>query len=287
MRNKIYPFLCLALAVLFLWGCSNAAIAPAPTVETTLATQAPTTMATQPPTTAPTEPVPPLNPYGPEDFQLDEGGYMTCTVAPCRLGIDVSYVQGHIDWQQVKSAGIEFAMIRIAGRGWGDAGSLYYDDYWQQNYDGAKAAGLDVGCYFFSQAITEEEAVEEAAYLLAQLEERPMDMPVVYDWEYIDPLQIHDIPRTFMLSKRTLTECTKAFCETIADAGYEPMIYFNEKQSHRQMYLKELTDYKFWLAKYDTTLDYPYRVHMWQYTCEGTVPGISGHVDLNLYFPEA
>lgn len=285
MRNKLCSLLCLLLAAALLWGCGNTSLAPAPTVETTLATEA-LTIATQPPTTAPTEPTPPQNPYGPEDFQLEDG-YMTCTAASCRLGIDVSYIQQDIDWQQVKDAGIEFAMIRIAGRGWGEAGSLYYDDYWRQNYDGAKAAGLDVGCYFFSQAITEEEAVEEAEYLLAQLEGRPMDLPVVYDWEYIDPLQIRDIPRTFMLGKRALTECTKAFCDTIRDAGYAPMIYFNEKQSHKQMYLEELTDYQFWLAKYDTTLDYPYRVHMWQYTCEGTVPGISGHVDLNLYFPEA
>ena len=76
-------------------------------------------------------------------------------------------------------------------------------------------------------------------------------------------------------------------CDTIEAAGYESMVYFNPRQSEKQMYLEELTDYKFWLAKYDTTLEYPYAIHMWQYTCEGTVPGISGHVDLNLYFPEA
>jgi len=237
--------------------------------------------------TVPTLPPPEENPYGAMDFGPDENGYLTCLTGESRLGIDVSYAQylhqDHIDWQQVKDAGIEFVIIKVAGRGYGEAGKLYFDDYWRRSYEGAKAAGLDVGAYFFSQAITEEEAIEEANYILAQLDGLPLDMPIVYDWEYIDPTTSDGIPRTHAMSKRLLTECTKAFCETIKAAGYEPMIYFNADQSRKKMYLEELTDYPFWLASYTTELNYPYKVDMWQYTATGSVPGIEGDVDLNLY----
>ena len=274
-KNKVFSGL-LAL-VMLLSACGQ-------TAETQPATTAPvpteTTATTEPPTTAETLPPPPANPYEPEDFVLVDG-YLTCTATPTMLGIDVSYWQQDVNWQQVKAAGIEFAMIRIGWRG-SEQGILAEDDFVHQNFRGATDAGLQVGGYFFSQAITVEEAIEEAEYALSIIAGYDVQMPIVYDWEYISWDS-----RTGNLSPRMLTECTKAFCDTIRAAGYEPMIYFNEDQSHKQMYLEELTDYKFWLAKYDTTLEYPYAIHMWQYTCEGTVPGISGHVDLNLYFPEA
>ena len=273
-KKRTYQAFCLLLAVL-LAGCSQMPV-PAETTVPTI----PTTIATEAPTTAPTLPPPPPNPYDPEDFVL-ENGYLTCTAAPCRLGIDVSFWQQNVDWQQVKEAGIEFAMIRIGWRG-SEQGVLAEDDYVHRNFREAAAAGIDVGGYFFSQAISVEEAIEEAEYALSIIEEYDLQMPIVYDWEYIS----WDSRTGFML-KRTLTDCTKAFCDTIRAAGYEPMIYFNENQSHKQMYLDELTDYKFWLAKYDTVLEYPYKIHMWQYTNEGSVPGIDGNVDLNLYFPEA
>ena len=232
--------------------------------------------------TAVTEPQPEENPYTAMDFGYDDNGYLTCLSGESRLGIDVSYVQQDIDWQQVKDAGVEFVIIRVAGRGWGEKGALYTDDYWRQNYEGARAAGLDVGVYFFSQAISPEEAVEEAEFLLEQLDGIPLDMPIVYDWEWMDPAVIEDIPRTIGVTRRILTDCTKAFCDTIKAAGYKPMIYFNADQSHDQMYLEELTDYPFWLASYTTALNYPYKIDMWQYTAHGTVPGISGDVDINL-----
>ncbi len=240
-----------------------------PTVETTQATDAETQ--------APTLPPPPPNPYGMFDFAM-EGDYLTCTAGESMLGIDVSFWQGDIDWQQVKEAGVEYAMLRIGWRG-SEQGVLAEDEYAQANYAGASAAGIRIGGYFFSQSVTPEEAVEEAKYALSIIEDWNVDMPIVYDWEYIDAES-----RTGNVDARTLTDCTKAFCQTIAEAGYTPMIYFNENQSHKQMYLEELTDYPFWLAQYSTTLDYPYRISMWQYSDTGSVPGISGNVDLNLYF---
>lgn len=235
-----------------------------------------TRIATPTEPTQQTLPPPEENPYDSMDFALDENGYLTCISGESMLGVDVSAWQQTVDWQQVKQAGMEFAIIRIGGRGTTEGG-LYPDSFLQANYDGARNAGLQVGGYFFSQAITPEEAKEEAEYALSLIQGMEMDMPIVYDWEYVD-----DQSRTANLDARTLTDCTKAFCETIRAAGYDTMIYFNENQSHKKMFLEELTAYPFWLASYTTSLDYPYKIDMWQYTCSGSVPGISGNADINL-----
>lgn len=232
-------------------------------------------------TTAATEetlPPPEANPIGLGDFAM-MGGYLTCLTTPSVLGIDVSVWQQEIDWEQVKSAGVEFAMIRAGWRG-SEQGVLAEDEYAQRNYAGATAAGIKVGAYFFSQAISVEEAVEEADYLLGLIQDWNVEMPVVFDWEYID-----ETSRTAKVDARTLTDCTKAFCDRIAAAGYQPMVYFGVNHSYYNVYLRELTQYPFWLARYDTVLDYPYKVDMWQYSETGSVPGISGNVDINLYFP--
>ncbi len=235
-----------------------------------------------PPPVQETEPLvqapPEENPYDSLDFAIGDNGYLTCITGESLLGVDVSAWQETVDWQQVKDAGMDFAIIRIGGRGTTEGG-LYSDSYLQANYEGARAAGLKVGGYFFSQAITAEEAVEEANYALELIRGLELDMPVVYDWEYVD-----ETCRTANLDARTLTDCTKAFCRTIEDAGYEAMIYFNKDQSHKQMFLDELTAYPFWLASYTTQLDYPYKIDMWQYTDTGSVPGIEGNVDMNLLF---
>lgn len=225
----------------------------------------------------PTTQIPTENPLKPEDFTY-AGGYLTCLNMPARLGVDVSFWQGDIDWEQVSRAGMEFAMIRLGYRGT-TQGGLGEDSYAKSNYEKATAAGLQVGGYFFSQAVTPEEAVEEAEFVLEMVKDWDIRMPIVYDWEYGGPDS-----RTANLDARTLTDCTLAFCRTIEQAGYEAMIYFNEDQSHKDMYLGELTGYRFWLAQYGEMLNYPYRVDMWQYTCEGSVPGIEGNVDINLLF---
>ena len=187
--------------------------------------------------------------------------------------------QENVNWPQVKAAGVEFVMLRAGWRG-SEQGLLFEDTLVQSHYAGAKAAGLQVGAYFFSQAVSVEEAVEEANFLLDIIKDWELDMPVVYDWEHIK-----DSYRTGTVDARLLTDCTKAFCDTVAKAGYTTMLYFNETQSFDLLYLNELTDYKFWLARYDDQLDYPDRVDMWQYTETGSVPGIQGNVDINLYFP--
>ncbi len=229
-------------------------------------------------TTESTLPPPEANPIGLGDFALMDG-YLTCITNPSVLGIDVSEWQEAIDWPQVKAAGVEFAMIRAGYRG-SEQGVLIEDTYAQANYAGAHAAGVKVGAYFFSQAISVNEAVEEANYLLEIIRDWEVDMPIVYDWEFISAES-----RTGKVDARTLTDCAKAFCDTVAAAGYQPMLYFNKDISFERLYLRELTEYPFWLAHYDTVLNYPYKIDMWQYTETGSVPGIEGNVDINLYFP--
>ncbi|MBQ8960461.1 MAG: glycoside hydrolase family 25 protein [Ruminococcus sp.] len=196
-------------------------------------------------------------------------------------GVDISEHQGQIDWQQVKNAGISFAMIRAGYRTYG-GGIITMDESFTENLEGAIAAGLDVGVYFFSQAINTDEAIEEADAVLDAIEGYDITYPVVYDWELI----YDDSARTDEVSVETLADCCISFCERVKSAGYEPMIYQNKLTSMYKLDLPRLKDYGFWLAEYGTEPTYYYDFKMWQYSSTGTVPGISGQVDLNLYFPE-
>ncbi len=243
--------------------------------DTTSSSQTETTETT---TTENTLPAPDSNPIGAEDI-VQDGDYLTCLTAPSVVGIDVSEWQGNIDWTQVKAAGIDFVMIRTGWRGT-ETGKVAADELAQKNYEGASAAGLKVGAYFFSQAMNVQEAEDEAAFVLDMVKDWTLDMPVVFDWEYAG-----EDSRAGATDARTLTDCAKAFCDKVAASNREPMIYFNSNQSHSHLFLRELTDYGFWLAQYNDALEYPYKVDMWQYTNTGSVPGIGGNVDINLYFP--
>ena len=159
-----------------------------------------------------TLPPPSENVFTPMDFGYKDG-YLTCLSAESVLGIDVSTHQKEIDWAQVKAAGVEFVMIRIGYRG-SEQGLLFEDEWAQRNYEGAKAAGLKVGGYFFSQSISPEEAVEEAGFAMDIISGWELDMPLVYDWEYISAES-----RTGNVDARLLTDCTKAFCDTVRAAG--------------------------------------------------------------------
>lgn len=231
------------------------------------------------PTAPPTEPPPTLapNPYGAADFE-EVDGYMACLSGDYRLGVDVSSHQGTIDWQQVKAAGVDFAIIRIGYRGYGN-GEIKADEKALENLQGAKAAGLDVGAYFFSQAISAEEAEEEAKFLLEILDGMELELPIAYDWEYIS-----ETARTANVDSATLNACAMAFCEAIEAAGYQPMTYFNPDLAVRMLDILALQQkgYPFWLALYSQNMSYAYRVDFWQYTGSGNVPGIETIVDLNL-----
>lgn len=196
------------------------------------------------------------------------------------VGIDVSYYQEDIDWQKVADSGVDFAMIRLGFRGY-DNGELAIDDRYRENLRGARSAGLDVGVYFFSQAVTVEEAVEEARFVVRHIRGKGVDMPVVFDME---PIEGAD--RITDLTDMERTEIADAFCQIIEKNGYRPMVYGNPHWLYNYIDLSYLTRYDTWLAHYGTETDYPYSFRMWQYTDSGYVDGISGGVDLNVYLIE-
>lgn len=223
-----------------------------------------------PETTGPTAPR--------EQFVCDDRGFLTSTTRPSIPGIDVSHHQGTIDWAQVAGAGVEFAIIRLGYRGLQD-GQLHADEQVRQNLAGARAAGLKIGAYFFSQATNAEEAAEEARFALELLEDTQLDLPLVYDWEYVS-----DSARTADVTGDTLMACVRSFCGVVEAAGLESMVYFNQDLARTMLNLEQL-EYPFWLAKYAEDLDYEYPVRCWQYTDKGRIPGIDENVDIDLYFP--
>lgn len=222
--------------------------------------------------------LPYINPYRPEDF-VSENGFMTCLTTASTPGIDVSYYQGKIDWQQVREAGIEFAFVRLGFRRAAD-GVLGEDEMARKNLREASEAGLKVGAYFFSQAITVEEAREEAQLALTILDTVSLDLPVAFDWEPVEGSQ-----RTADMTRGLLTDCMEAFCSQIEEAGYQTMVYFNRDLSKSLLDVRELGNRPVWFAMYDTYPDAPCKPDYWQYTDQGQVPGIEGYVDLNLYLP--
>lgn len=224
----------------------------------------------------------PKNEYDDEAF-LSLGGFTIYTAggASSRIGVDVSSHQGEIDWALVQEAGVEFAMVRAGFRGY-TGGGIYQDDWFLTNMEGALEAGLKVGVYFFSQAVDPEEAAEEARTVLEWIEPYEVACPVVFDWEDIPNAQA----RTDDVEPETVTECVKAFCDTVKEAGYVPMVYFNRRQAYDVMDLEQLEGYDFWLASYGATPGFPYAFDMWQYSCTGRVPGIETDVDLDLYMTD-
>ena len=237
------------------------------------------------PTVPETEPenptIPPeRNPYDRYDFQYNRNNYLVLQNMTSSPGVDVSAFQGSINWSKVRASGIEFAIIRLGYRGYG-SGKLVEDEYAQKNLSGAKAAGLKIGAYFFSQALNTKEVDEEIRFMLKILGDKSLDMPIILDWE----IPAEDARTAGKMDARSLTDIQLHFCQVMTEKGYKPMVYFNWHQSENLYYLSELEDYPFWLALYQDRMTYPWRVEMWQYSDKGTVPGISGPVDLNVYMP--
>lgn len=195
-----------------------------------------------------------------------------------RLGIDVSRHQGKINWEEVKSQGIEFAFIRVGFRGYGKAGNIKIDQRFYENIEEAQKAGIDVGVYFFSQAINEEEALEEAKFVIDSLEGYTLQLPVVYDPESI----LDDVARTDDVSGEQFTKNTRAFCDSIRENGYEAMIYSNMLWEAFELDLSQLKDIPVWYADYEEFPQTPYHFEFWQYTNEGRVSGIDGDMDFDI-----
>ena len=190
-------------------------------------------------------------------------------------GIDVSKWQGSIDWAAVAASGIDFAIIRVGYRG-AATGALVEDPYFKQNIAGARKAGIKVGVYFFTQAISEAEAVEEASMVLTLIAGYQVSYPVFIDTESASD------GRANGLSRNTRTAVVQAFCRTIANGGYRPGVYASKSWFENQLNASALGNCSIWVAQYNTTCTYGGRYDMWQYSSKGTVPGIKGNVDLDI-----
>ena len=218
------------------------------------------------------------SPYDWSNLKTDESGrlsYVQNGQTISRTGIDVSSHQQQINWNSVAQDGISFAYIRLGYRG-SSEGTLYVDDFFAQNLSGAKNAGIDVGVYFFSQAITEDEAREEARFVLKQLDGASLDYPIAFDMEPSP----EGGGRADALTREEATAIANAFCDEIQKSGYRAIIYGNSYDLSKYD-LSALTG-RIWLAQYDGKPDGSISFVMWQYTPKGTVAGISSSVDLNL-----
>ena len=190
-------------------------------------------------------------------------------------GIDVSKFQGSIDWNAVKSDGITFAIIRCGYRGYG-SGALVEDSTYRRNIQGAINAGLRVGVYFYSQAINEAEAVEEASMVLSLVSGYSLPLGVYYDTESVGG------GRANALSAAERTACAVAFCETIRSAGYSAGVYSYASWFYNALNFANISKYNIWIAQYRDTLSFSYKHNIWQYTGSGSVKGISKPVDMNI-----
>lgn len=193
------------------------------------------------------------------------------------IGIDVSKYQSGINWQKVKNAGINFAIIRCGYRGYG-SGVLVQDPKFASHISGAKAAGLRVGIYFFSQAITEAEAVEEASMAVKLANQYGINMPIAIDSEYAAGGR----GRADGLSKAERTRITVAFCNTVANSGYKPMVYASKSWFASHLDVSQFGSYRIWVAHYAEKCGYGGRYDIWQNTSKGSVDGVPGNVDMNI-----
>lgn len=213
---------------------------------------------------------------------FDENGIVTQTVGDTvksKKGIDVSEYQGKIDWEQVKEAGVDFAFIRAGYRGY-VSGKLVEDAQYISNVKGALENDIEVGVYYFSQAITEEEIEEEVDTMLVAIAEYKVTGPIVIDIEKVDSGNA----RGNALSQEERTKLVLHFCDYVRSKGYEPMIYGNTYSFFEMLDIDQVHDEKVWYAFYDTYLYYPYKLDIWQYSAKMSIPGIEGDVDIDIMF---
>ena len=217
-----------------------------------------------------------------EDGQKQKTGGESATVASFEndgqyVGIDVSSWQGNINWPQVAASGVQFAMIRVGFRGYAEEGNIKEDAYFRQNVKGAVSNGIKVGIYFYSTAKNEEEALQEAAWTVDKIKAYSITYPVAYDFEEFG------VHRTAGISGEQATNNAIAFLNYVGSQGFGTMMYANKNDiTHR--FQKSRLPYKFWLAHYITATDYTGSYQMWQRTSKGSVPGISGYVDMNIAY---
>lgn len=229
-----------------------------------------------------------MNDYDKSDFKIEKDAndiptkveYYEDDKLASYTGIDISKHNGNIDWSKVSKSGIDFAILRAVVRGYGTEGRLLEDESFKNNAKEAIENGLTVGAYVFSEAVTIEEALEEAELVLSLIKPYDLKGPIVIDIEDIE----NDTGRNENLSPKELTDIVLAFCNKIKEEGYTPMIYCNIKGFLGMLEFERLEGIEKWYAYYGDELYFPYDVSIWQYTSNGKIDGINGVVDLNICF---
>lgn len=225
----------------------------------------------------------PKNEYSETSFRQDsESGEISYVDDSGKViskkGIDVSNHNGTIEWDKVADDGVEFVMIRAGYRG-STEGGLVVDGNFRKNIEGALEAGIPVGVYFYTQALTPAEAIEEAEFVISLIKDYDITYPVAYDIEYTEG-------RTSEMSQKEFTDCAEAFLRTVSDAGYSPMLYGNLNSMFVMTDYETLKGYERWFAYYGFPVYNHYKFRIWQYSDQGTVDGITGNVDLNICMEE-
>ncbi len=223
------------------------------------------------------------NGYKPDEFQESKGGVITYTGGESYTGINVNEQKGEIDWVQVAESGVDYAMIRVGYREYGK-GKLIADKSFKTNIQGALDAGLPVGVYFYSQAVTDAEAEEEAAFVLEQIRGFSLTYPVAFYWEYKlkDDGTPDESTRTVRCNGDQVTGFIDTFCKKVKQAGFTACYYCDKSMGYEKLDLERLSGYEMWYAEFRAVPSFFYGFGIWQYTKEGTVPGISEKVPINL-----
>ena len=197
------------------------------------------------------------------------------------VGVDLSKQNGDVNFNSMKAAGVDYVMIRLGGRGY-STGQISLDENFKKNIEGAAAAGLDIGVYFYSQAISQEEAIQEVNFVIQNLEPYRANVkyPIAFDMELV----ANDTARIDRLTKDEKTNIATSFLESVKAAGYVPMIYGDKEWLIKEIDLARLQSYDVWLVQEQELPDYPYQFTMWQYSTEGVVNGVSGDANLNISF---
>lgn len=213
----------------------------------------------------------------------EKNGVVTYENGKSAVGVTVNMKCGDIDWVKVKESGVDFAMIRVGHRAFG-RGDIYPDEKFEENIKGASDAGLDVGVYFFSQAITEAEAEEEATFVLERIQGYQVTYPIAFDWEYARNKEgnLAEDARTKNCTGEQITQFANTFCKKISRAGYTASFFAEKAMGYETLDLSQLSGYDMWYSEYRKVPSFYYRFKIWQYTNEGEVPGISVKVPVNI-----
>lgn len=224
----------------------------------------------------------PTSSYDIDKF-TEKDGIITYENGQSALGINVNQNRGDIDWVKVKESGVEFAMIRVGYRSF-KTGLITPDSKFEENMKGAKEAGVDIGVYFFSQAVTDAEAEEEASFVLQQIQGYQVTYPIAFDWEFAikDDGSINEDSRTVNCTGEQITGFVDAFCKKIKKSGMTACYYADKAMGYEKLDLSQLSGYDLWYAEYQKAPSFHYDFKIWQYTSNGEVPGISGKVPINI-----